>query len=203
MHTSTLLIENTLTLSIARQRAERTRRHYLAQLSELRATLAAHPQRIRPLAAALGGSRRVARRATALILALGSEGGAALASLLPTMFADIEALAPQDARGLRRADALLCGAITLVERLAPERIADVYRAATAQRGAVGRSPWWTFRPWQRLNEALQRRMAAGDSQAIDAILDTVALGAAAQPGSPAHQRARWAIAQHVAHMPGA
>lgn len=160
MRTSDLLTDHSVTLVLARQRSARSHRRVLAQLVGFRNALATNPQRISPLLHALGGNQRVARRATALALALGVPAGEALAAVLPAALAAVEAMPPHNAEALRRGDTMLCAALDLIERLVPERLVDVHEVVARQRASKQHKTWWTFRPWLRLNEALQRQALA-------------------------------------------
>lgn len=157
MYTSKCFTDHTLTCVLARQRAAQERRSYAAQINRMRAQASDNPQALVPFLRALGSSGRVAQRATALLYALGADGGSALATLLPAAFAVAETQPPHTAATLRHNDTMLCAAVALVEQLAPEYIADVYLAVARQRRALGYVPWWTFRPWQRLNAALHEQ----------------------------------------------
>ena len=172
-------------------------------LARLRAMLQRRPAIVRRLFDRLGDpASRVAQRAFDLAVALGPVCGEALAVLLPMVLASTERVAPGSALELRRTDASLCAAIALVERLAPASIPTLALAAAERRGSVGAAPWWTFRAWQRLNEALQRQVQVGNEAALDLVLELVAAGAVARPGSPAHWCGRWAVQQLVPHMSG-
>lgn len=106
----------------------------------------------------------------------------------------IERRPPCHAAELRRWDAALCNAISLVERDAPQALAAAYAAVAARRAAP---PWWAFRPWQRLSLALRARLAVGDEEAQLLVLTLLAAGANAAPGTGSHWHAEWA-AHHLA-----
>lgn len=144
----------------------------------------------------------VSRWAYCLGLDLGEPCGRALARALPGIVEQIEREPPESARALRRLDGALCAAIALVERLAPARLPGLYLALMARRGQAGEAPWWTFRAWQRITQAVQSLVAAGDVTAMDLVLDLVAKGASAPRNSPDHWRGAWAAQQLVPHLPG-
>jgi hypothetical protein len=144
----------------------------------------------------------VSRWAYCLGLDLGEPCGRALARALPGIFAQIERDPPESAGALRRLDGALCAAIALVERLAPERLPGLFRALMARRGLAGASPWWTFRAWQRITEAMQSLVRAGDETAMDMVLELVLSGSSAPHGTPEHWRGAWAAQQLVPHLPG-
>jgi hypothetical protein len=144
----------------------------------------------------------VSRWAYCLALDLGEPCGRALARVLPGIVESIEREPPEGALALRRLDGALCAAIALVERLAPERLPGLYRALMARRGRIGDAPWWTFRSWQRITEAMQSLVAAGDEDAMDLVLELVMKGAQAPHDSPEHWRGAWAAQQLVPHLPG-
>ena len=144
----------------------------------------------------------VSRWAYRLGLDIGEPCGRGLARVLPGIVAGIEREPPEGARALRRLDGALCAAIALVERLAPDCIPTLFIALMAGRGRAGSAPWWTFRTWQRITQAMQARVAAGDEAAMDLVLELVMKGAAAPHNSPEHWRGTWAAQQLVPHLPG-
>lgn len=144
----------------------------------------------------------VSRWAYCLALDLGAPCGRALAHVLPGIIEQIERQPPEGARALRRLDGALCAAIALVERLVPERLTGLYVALMGRRGRAGAAPWWTFRAWQRITQAVQGLVAAGNGAAMDLVLNLVAKGAAAPRNSPEHWRGAWAAQQLVPHLPG-
>lgn len=156
MRTKSLFIQHRVSLALAKQHNQRSSKRADAQLRALRRALIINPQHIVPLLEALSADQHKTKRAIELIRAIGLPAGHAIATLLPSTIARIEAEPPQDSSSLRRADALLCNAIAMVEQIVPERLVDVYRAIDRQASANGRLPWWTFRPRQRLQEAFLR-----------------------------------------------
>jgi hypothetical protein len=174
-----------------------------AAVERLRRALSERPQFAQVLLDGLGDQAgSISRWTYCLALELGPPCGRALAALLPGVLQGIERRPPSDARALRHLDATLCAVVDLVERLAPERIPELYIAVMERRGVWGRSPWWTFRAWQRLTAVLQTQVAAGNPAAMDLVLEQLAAGTAAPPGSAAHWRAAWAATQLVPHLPG-
>ena len=95
---------------------------------------------------------------------------------------------------------MLCATVTLIERLAPERIPELTVAAMSRRAGNG-SSWWTFRARQRLNAALQQQIHAGDSMALDTVLELVGEATVAPPSSEAQQRGDWAVQYLVPCLP--
>lgn len=156
MRTKSLFIQHRVSLALAKQHNQRSSKRADAQLRALRKALIINPQYIVSLLEALSADHQRAKRSIELIRAIGIPAGNAIAIVLPSTIALIEAEPPQDSTSLRRADNLLCNAIALVEQIVPERLVDVYRAIDQQASATGRLPWWTFRPRQRLQEAFQR-----------------------------------------------
>lgn len=171
------------------------------RLERLRRLLGRRPASVRRLLGALGSpSASVSRRAFELTLNLGAVCGEAMAILFPKVLAEAERTPPRSAQELRRLDATLCTTVTLIERLAPGCIPALCVGAMS-RHAGSASSWWTFRARQRLNAALQQQIHAGDSVALDAVLDLVAEATVAVPGSEEQRRGEWAVRYLVPCLP--
>lgn len=166
--------------------------------TRLQIALEHDPRIVRALFATLSHSQKhIARWAYHLALELGAPCGHALATLLPDILLPLERQLPANIATLRQLEMALLAAIDLIERLVPQTVAALYRVMNEQRGKEGVSPWWTFRVWRRLTEALQMRVAAGERAAVELVLEVLAAGAQAPPSSAAHWRASWAAHQLV------
>lgn len=136
-----------------------------------------------------------------LALELGAPCGRALAALLPGMLVQLECQLPTNVWGLRCFEAALLRAIELTECLAPDCIVPLYRVMSERRGREGASPWWTFRIWQRLTQAMQGRLAAKDIEAIGLVQEMLAVGGIGTSDKSAHWHADWAAQQLVPYLP--